>query len=159
MEKNDAIDMRDAPSITLGKGANARTFKIPELAAKQAGKVSEIVYDMMTVFAHMAAALKSGETPQVKITEDHFNRMVEVVWLGIVRNYPEVTREAMDDWPFGLLQLIPACMTVAKQAGMFPEEGKSVPGPLEVAEALASGPIGAAPSPPSAQEQAGPGTT
>jgi hypothetical protein len=103
----DALALAEAPKIRLG-GAD---WAVPELAAKQIMRLVPALGRL-----EQLGRVKSGgfET----LTEDEIKWIYDVAFIALTRAYPDLIREAFDDLPITIDEIVTAIPTIARQAGL-----------------------------------------
>ena len=103
---------KDVRKITLGGEA----FLVPILAAKQNKIIDPLILRLLPIFAkwnidrEAALALLGGE---------QYDDLLEIAFVAITREKPEITREKFLDLPITLSELIAAFSIIAEQTGVF----------------------------------------
>ena len=126
LEKDERLDLKDARKVTLG----GVEFFVAPLSLRQ---ILAIADQVPKVIGMSAANLNS----------DRIEPLADVVWNGLRRAYPKLTRDEFLDLPMTIGELLRACPVVIEQGG-----GKAVqnPGEFEATSAM-SEPTGASSSP------------
>ena len=127
-----------APTVTLG----GRVWPVPELAIRQLRLVRRPLIDLTN-----AIAATDDETTGeriLKLSTEQYEAMVEVVYQGLTRAHPKLTREEFLDIAATDMEIFLAFLVVREQSGLFVERppDKEPPGMGE--EAAEMSPTGTA---------------
>jgi hypothetical protein len=126
LEKDERLDLKDARRVTLG----GVEFLVAPLSLRQ---ILAIADQVPKVIGMSAANLNS----------ERIEPLADVVWNGLRRAHPKLSREEFLDLPMTIGELLVACPVVIEQGG-----GKTVKDPGEsVATSVMSEPTGASSSP------------
>lgn len=102
------IDITKSKKITLG----GKEFIIPELAFRQKRITTPLILELEPVFREKLANKRVTE-----ITTEEYDKIAEVVFQGVQRGLPHLTKESFLDFTFSPIELIPAFLVVAEQSG------------------------------------------
>jgi hypothetical protein len=97
---DEKVDLTQARTVTLA----GRELKVAPLPLRQVIAISDVVPNF--------AALNSG-----KVGAEAFDPLVEVVWRGLLRAYPQLTKDELLDLPITMADLVAAVSVVIEQAG------------------------------------------
>jgi hypothetical protein len=120
LERDESIDLATACTVRLAD----RDFSIAPLSLRQVLAVA----DQLPKMAGLTAENVSGE---------RLAPIAEIVWQGLRRAYPQLTREEFFDLPITVAELVAALSVVMQQAGARKRE--SGQGELEPHRAGAMG--------------------
>ena len=103
----------DTPTVTLA----GRAWPIPELAIRQLRVVRRPLIDLTDAIA----ATDSETTGErvMKLSTAHYEAMVEIVYHGLTRAHPKLTREDFLDMPATDMEIFQAFLVVRSQSGLF----------------------------------------
>ena len=100
LERDESIDLATARTVRLAD----RDFSIAPLSLRQILAVA----DQLPKMAGLTAENVSGE---------RLTPIAEIVWQGLRRAYPQLTREEFFDLPITVAELVAALSVVMQQAG------------------------------------------
>jgi hypothetical protein len=112
-------DLDAAPKLTLA----GKEWPVPLLVPRQQRIVIPKLMALMKTLA------VGGVIDAASISTEQYDELIDVVFHGVVRGSPTVTREAFIDEPITLMELIKAIDVIAAQTGMMK---KKEPAPGEV---------------------------
>lgn len=137
------------PRVTLA----GKAWPVRRLALEQNNEVAPILMSRVALLNGTATELAA------KLTTEVLNDFAHVVFWGLKRGHPDLTRAEFNDMeidPFG--ELVPAFTTVMAQSSLFrPVRTGEATGPLAPAATIS--PIGSRTPPKSALARAGRGNT
>jgi hypothetical protein len=125
------IDDSNAPRVTLG----GRTWKVPELGIRQLRLVRRPIIDLTDALVETADET-TGERV-MKLTEAQFGQMCDVVYHGLTRAHPELTREAFEAMAATDGEIFLAFLIVRRQSGIYVVRPADTPGANAPGEAEA----------------------
>ncbi len=100
LERDEGIDLAAARTVRLA----GRDFHVAPLSLRQIMAIADYVPKL------------SGITPE-NISAERLTPLAEVVWHGLRRAYPKLTRDEFLDLPIPLTELVAALPVVIEQAG------------------------------------------
>jgi hypothetical protein len=119
------------PTVTLG----GRQWPIPELAIRQLRLVRRPLIDL----TDQIAATESETTGErvMKLSTAQYEAMVEIVYQGLTRAHPKLTRDEFLDMPATDMEIFQAFLVVRSRSGLFvtasearpPGEAQAEPSP------------------------------
>ena len=101
------------PTVTLG----GRAWPIPELAIRQLRVVRRPLIDLTDAIAATEAET-TGERV-MRLSTVQYEAMVEVVYQGLTRAHPKLSREEFLDLPASDMEIFQAFLVVRSQSGLF----------------------------------------
>ncbi len=124
MNPDPKMDFSRAAVVALG----GREFFIPLLALRQARIVVPGLLKLMPRLNAIQARIGAGDALGVSLLEqDDVELMIEVVYSGLSRAYPDISRDEVLDLQAGFADLIAALAVIARQTGLFaPTENPSL---------------------------------
>jgi len=108
---NDEYLDGETPTVTW----NGAEWPVPLLAPKQNRHVLPAVMRSKVTIADMKTA---------KLSEEQFDDLLGIVYWGLKRAHPTLTREQFDDVPFSMNDVMKASEVVARQTGAMAEQPK-----------------------------------
>lgn len=104
-----------------------KTWRIPMLAARQNRIIDPLILGLLPVFAQWQDD-KSGAL--AKLGHQQYEALLEIAYVALTRDTPELTREQFMDMPVTLPELIEAFSVIAQQTGVFQKigQGEMTPG-------------------------------
>jgi hypothetical protein len=102
-------DLDAAPKVTLA----GKEWPVPLLVPRQQRIVIPKLMSLMKTLA------VGGAIDAASISTEQYDDLIDVIYHGIVRGSPTVTKEAFIDEPITLLELIKAIDVIAAQTGMM----------------------------------------
>lgn len=133
----------DTPTIDLV----GKKWPIPELAARQLRKVRRPLVLLTRAFngAKNGSDLIAAMI-ELSLTDDQFDQLYDVVYIGLTRAHPKLTPEEFDSWTISDGELISAFFVVRKQSHIFvvvpPTEGETDAGEAKAPETPGQGQTG-----------------
>lgn len=107
----DALERSEAPHVRLA----GRDWAIPDLAVKQ-------IMRLVPALARLDELAREAGGPGVVASEEQIRRIYDVAYIALTRAYPELTREAFDDLPIRIDEIVAALPVIARQAGLEPRQ-------------------------------------
>jgi hypothetical protein len=101
------------PTVTLG----GRQWLIPELAIRQLRTVRRPLIDLTDAIA--ASESETTGERVMKLSTADYEQMVEIVYQGLTRANPTLTREEFLDLPATDMEIFQAFLVVRAQSGLF----------------------------------------
>jgi hypothetical protein len=101
LERDDAVDISEARTVKLG----GREFFVPPLSLRQ----------IIAIADHVPVVQKQLADPE-RGGSERINPLVDVVWNGLRRAHPTITRDDFIDLPMTIEELIAAFTVVVEQA-------------------------------------------
>ena len=98
----------ESKKITLG----GKEYIIPELAIRQRRIAVPLIMKMDTVLRDLA-----GKGQLHMLSTENIDDLLEIVYQGVSRGLPHITKETFLDFVFKVEEIIPAYWTVTAQAG------------------------------------------
>jgi hypothetical protein len=113
--------MTDTPEVSLA----GRRWPVPELAVRQLRAVRRPLIDLSEAIA--ATESETTGARVLKLTTEQYEALCEVVYQGLTRAHPELTREQFLDLAATDLELFTAFLTVRRQSGIFVPAAEAPP--------------------------------
>lgn len=122
-------NVRDANGVAQVRLAG-KAWRIPMLAARQNRIIDPLILGLLPVFAQWQDD-KSGAL--AKLGNQQYEALLEIAYVALTRDTPELTREQFMDMPVTLPELIEAFSVIAQQTGVFQKtgEGEMTPGEVQ----------------------------
>lgn len=133
------------PETTPAVSLAGKLWPIPELAPRQLRLIRRDLIDITDLIQprsaapgddadQRAVAVSTGERV-MKLPNDQFGKMLDIVFHGLTRAHPALTKEEFDDWALADADVFAAFLIVRKQSGIYVEVKsgtKKAPTPGEV---------------------------
>jgi hypothetical protein len=125
MRIDPKIDCAQAPVTALG----GREFFIPALSLRQARVVVPGLLKLLPRLNAIQTRIGAGDPLGAALLEqDDLDLMIDVVHAGLLRAYPDFTRDDLLDLEAGFSDLAAALGVIAKQTGLFAQAESATPG-------------------------------
>jgi hypothetical protein len=103
----------NTPRVRLG----GKTWKVPELGIRQLRSVRRPIIDLTDALVETADET-TGERV-MKLSEAQFGQMCDVVFHGLTRAHPELTRDAFEAMAATDGEIFLAFLVVRRQSGIY----------------------------------------
>lgn len=116
------------PVVKLG----GKEFKIPPLVLKQNKRIDRLLANNIAFFDKLTVE-EFGKRLLV-LDQKSADDFVEIVYVALTRDQPNLTREAFEALPISLTEVIGAIPIIMQQSGLFkkaPLQGAPLPGEAE----------------------------
>jgi hypothetical protein len=110
MKSESAPPLIDSPQVTLG----GRSWPVPPLAVRQNRVIDPLILSLLPTFAALDA-----EQAALRLQAKEYDALLLIAYTALTRAHPQLTREAFDEMPITLPELIGAFETIARQTGLF----------------------------------------
>jgi len=121
----------NTPRVTLG----GKTWKVPELGIRQLRLVRRPIIDLTDALVETADET-TGERV-MKLTETQFGQMCDVVYHGLTRAHPALSRDEFEAMAATDGEIFLAFLVVRRQSGIYVVRPADTPGARAPGEAAA----------------------
>ncbi|HUO92557.1 MAG TPA: hypothetical protein VMU22_06535 [Rhizomicrobium sp.] len=119
----------DTPTVTLA----GRRWPVPELAIRQLRVVRRPLIDLTDQIA--ATGTETTGERVMKLSTAQYEQMVEIVYQGLSRAHPKLSREEFLDLAATDMEIFQAFLVVRRQSGLFVTTPQDEARPVGEAEA------------------------
>jgi len=123
-EPDPKIDIGESEKVTLG----GQDWYVPKLALRQIKRIAPLIPDIIALLDRINAAAEAARADAnaapFALRADEIETVIAAVHIGLTRAYPHLTRDAFEDLPIPLGELITALRVVALQSrAIVPKQG------------------------------------
>jgi len=103
------LNIDQSPMVLLG----GRDWPVPELAVRQ----------IMRLVPLMGRLYKAGAASAGILDEEEIGWLYEIAYVALTRAHPDLSRQAFDEMPIRLHEIMSSLPVIARQAGLEFKEG------------------------------------